>query len=73
MNHKILPIKLFCKPFCNCSGVVVLAMEVQHFWFMITWSFMAQMLKILTEAYTSSIVHSQSILKAVIERCFWNE
>ena len=34
---------------------------------------MAQMLKILTEAYTGSIVHSQSTLKAVIERCFWNE
>ena len=47
-------------------------MEVQRFWFTITWSFMVQTLKILTDTYTSRIVRGQSTLKYVIERYFWN-
>ena len=39
---RFLLIKLLCQPFCICFGVVVLAMEVLHFWAMITWSFMVQ-------------------------------
>ena len=56
------------QPFCICSGVVVLAMEVLRFRVTITWSFMVQTLKILTDAYTSRIVRGQSTLKDVIER-----
>ena len=33
---------------------------------------MVQMLKILTDTYTSRIVRSQSSLKEVIEQYFWN-
>ena len=69
---RFLPIKLFCQSFCICSGVVVLAMEVQRFLVTITWSFIVQTLKILTDAYISRIVRGQSRLKDVIERCFWN-
>ena len=47
-------------------------MEVQWFWFTITWSFMVQTLKILKDAYRSRIVEGQSTLKDVIERYFWN-
>ena len=71
-NHEILLINLFCRPSCICSGVVALAMEVQRFWFTITWNFMVQMLKVLTDAYTSRIVRGQSTLKDVVERYFWN-
>ena len=69
---RFLLIKLLCQSFRICSGVVVSAMEVLRFWFTITWSFMVQTLKILTEAYTSRIVRGQSTLKDVIERYFWN-
>ena len=66
---RFLLIKLFCQPFCICSGVVVLAMEVQWFWFTITWSFMVQTLKILIDSsYRSRIVRGQSTLKDVVER-----
>ena len=71
-NHEIFAYKTLCQSFCICSGVVVLAMEVQRFWFTITWSFMVQTLKILTDTYTSRIVRGQSTLKYVIERYFWN-
>ena len=65
---RFLLIKLFCQPFCICFGVVVLAMEVQWFWFTITWSFMVQTLKILIDSsYRSRIVRGQSTLKDV-----WN-
>ena len=65
---RFLLIKLFCQPFCICSGVVVLAMEVQWFWFTITWSFMVQTLEILIDSsYRSRIVRGQSTLKDV-----WN-
>ena len=40
--------------------------------FTITWSFMLQTLKILADAYTSSIVRGQSTLKDVIEWYFRN-
>ena len=40
----------------------------QRVWIMITWSIMAQTLKILTDAYKSRIVRGQSTLKDVIER-----
>ena len=40
----------------------------QCVWITITWSIMAQTLKILTDAYTSRIVRGQSTLKDVIER-----
>ena len=70
---RFLLIKLFCQPFCICSGVVVLAMEVQWFWFTITWSFMVQTLKILIDSsYRSRIVRGQSTLKGVVERYVWN-
>ena len=49
-----------------------MAMEVISFWVTITWSFMVQTPKILTDAYTSRIVRGQSTLKDVIERYFWN-
>ena len=71
-NHEIFAYKTLCQSFCICSGVVVLAMEVQRFWFTITWGFMVQTLKILTDTYTSRIVRGQSTLKYVIERYFWN-
>ena len=45
---------------------------MQRLWFTITWSFIVQTLKILTEAHTSRIVRGQSTLKDVIERYFWN-
>ena len=60
------------QPFCFCSRVVILAMEVLRFWVTITRSFMVQTLKILADAYTSRIVRGQSTLKDVIERYFWN-
>ena len=47
-------------------------MEVQRFLVTITWSFIVQTLKILTDAYISRIVRGQSRLKDVIERYFWN-
>ena len=47
-------------------------MEVVRFWVTITWSFMMQTAKILTEAYTNRIVRGQSTLKDV-ERYLWNE
>ena len=47
-------------------------MEVQRFLVTITWSFIVQTLKILTDAYISRIVRGQSKLKDVIERYFWN-
>ena len=47
-------------------------MDVLRFWFTIALSFMVQMLKILTDTYTSRIVRSQSSLKDVIEQYFWN-
>ena len=47
-------------------------MDGQRFWFTITWSFMMQTLKILTDAYTSRVVRGQSTLKDVIERYFWS-
>ena len=47
-------------------------MEVQRFSVTITWSFIVQTLKILTDAYISRIVRGQSRLKDVIERYFWN-
>ena len=47
-------------------------MDVLRFWFTIALSFMVQMLKILTDTYTSRIVCSQSSLKDVIEQYFWN-
>ena len=62
----------FFQPLFICFGVVDLAVEVQRFWLTITWSFMVQTLKILTDAYTSRIVRGQSILKDVTERYFWN-
>ena len=40
----------------------------QCVWITITWSTMAQTLKILTEAYTSRIIRGQSTLKDVMER-----
>ena len=40
----------------------------QRVWITITWSIMAQTLKILTDAYKSRIVRGQSTLKDVIER-----
>ena len=40
----------------------------QCVWITITWSIMAQTLKILTDAYKSRIVRGQSTLKDVIER-----
>ena len=40
--------------------------------FTITWSFMVQTLKVLTDAYKSSIVRGQSTLKDIIERYFRN-
>ena len=64
--------EFFCHLSCNCSGVVPLAMEVQRFRVTITWSFMVQTLKIVTDAYTSRIVRGQSTLKDIIERYFWN-
>ena len=70
---RFLLIKLFCQPFCICFRVVVLAMEVQWFWFTITWSFMVQTLKILIDSsYRSRIVRGQSTLKDVVERYVWN-
>ena len=63
-----ISITLFCQPFCICSWVVALAMEVQLFWFTITWSFTVQTRKILTHAYRSRIVRGQSTLKDVTER-----
>ena len=69
---RFLLIKLFYQPLCICSGVVVLVMDVLRFWFTIALSFMVQMLKILTDTYTSRIVRSQSSLKDVIEQYFWN-
>ena len=69
---RFLLIKLFCQPFCICSGVVGLAMKVRWFWFTITWSFMVQTLKILIDSsYRSRIVRGQSTLKDV-ERYVWN-
>ena len=35
-NYEIFLRNIFCQPFGICSGVVVLAMEVQRFWFTIT-------------------------------------
>ena len=40
----------------------------QRVWMTITWSIIAQMLKILTDVYTSRIARGQSTLKDVIER-----
>ena len=57
----------------HLSGILYLATEVQRFWFTITRSFMVQMRKILTDAYTSRIVRGKSTLKDVTERYFWNE
>ena len=64
--------EFFCHLSCNCSGVVLLAIEVQRFRVTITWSFMVQTFKIVTDAYTSRIVRGQSTLKDIIERYFWN-
>ena len=70
---RFLLVKLFCQPFCIGSGVVVLAMEVQWFWFTITWSFMVQTLKkLIDSSYRRRIVRGQSILKDVVERYVWN-
>ena len=69
---RFLLVKLFCQPFCIGSEVVVLAMEVQWFWFRITWSFMVQTLKkLIDSSYRSRIVRGQSTLKDV-ERYVWN-
>ena len=54
---RFLLMKLFCQSFL-----------FQRVWITITWSIMAQTLKILTDAYTSRIVRGQSTLKDVIER-----
>ena len=71
-NTRFLLIKFFRLSLRICCGVVVLAMEVVRFWVTITWSFMVQTAKILTDAYTSRIVRGQSTLKDFIERYFWN-
>ena len=64
---RFLVIKLFCQPFCICSGVVVLAMKVPRFWFTITWSFMVQTLKNtfrrIHKSYCSRPIHTK--------RCYW--
>ena len=70
---RFLLVKLFCQPFCIGSGVVVLAMEVQWFWFTITWSFMVQtLIKLIDSSHRSRIVRGQSTLKDVVERYVWN-
>ena len=70
---RFLLVKLFCQPFCIGFGVVVLAMEVQWFWFTIIWSFMVQTLKkLIDSSYRRRIVRGQSILKDVVERYVWN-
>ena len=72
MNHEIFASKtllsaisyLFWDCFFGEGGPISL--------FTITWSFMLQTLKILADAYTSSIVRGQSRLKDVIEWYFRN-